>query len=352
MLTLISGSPFDLTGVETLDLTDPARLALVFGLRAGRIGLIILLSLGVLWVLRRAGRTIVSGWDKMVARESDAEARGRLQRKRTLMGVFMTTAKVVVSVTALLLCLPQVGLDYGPVLFAAGGVSLAVGFGAQSLIRDFFSGFFVLLENQYVIGDWVEINGREGTVEDINLRTTVLRGLNGDLYIIPNGEIRVVCNQTRNWSRPILDIRVAYDSDIDRVSSILRKAASEMAQDPHWRDKFKGDAVFAGVQELGENAVVVRMLLKTQPGEQWGVAREYRRRAKARLQEAGINIPLPQRVLTHRYETPEERERAQASQEPAEHESQAEAPVSPEQFDRAAAVSNAAMREEGAEATK
>jgi small conductance mechanosensitive channel len=233
-------------------------------------------------------------------------------------------------------------------LFAAGGISLAVGFGAQSLIKDFLSGFFILLENQYVIGDRVEINGREGTVEDINLRTTIVREFNGDLFIIPNGEIRVVRNQTRNWSRVVMDIPVGYEADVDSVAELLQKAAAGMRQDENWRDKITEDAIFAGVQELAESAVIVRMLLKTLPGEQWGVAREYRRRAKVLLQEAGIEIPFPQRVLRHRYESSEERDEQKVKASTLEHKEHQVQDVSPEQGDRAEAIKQAAIKDEAA----
>jgi small conductance mechanosensitive channel len=221
------------------------------------------------------------------------------QRARTLMTVFMTTARVVVYITAIMFAIAQFDVDYGPLLVAAGGVSLAVGFGAQSLVKDFFSGFFILLEGQFSIGDVVEINGKTGTVENLNLRTTVLRSLTGDVHVIPNGEIAVTTNQTKLWSRMVLDIGVAYEENTDEISGIMEAVAKEMRDDDVWGKKVLEYAMM-GVNELGDSAVVIRMLLKTRAGEQWGAGREYRRRLKLKFDELGVEIPWPQRVVSYK----------------------------------------------------
>jgi hypothetical protein len=204
-----------------------------------------------------------------------------------------------VYITAIMFAIAQFDVDYGPLLVAAGGVSLAVGFGAQSLVKDFFSGFFILLEGQFSIGDVVEINGKTGTVENLNLRTTVLRSLTGDVHVIPNGEIAVTTNQTKLWSRMVLDIGVAYEENTDEISGIMEAVAKEMSDDDVWGKKVLEYAMM-GVNELGDSAVVIRMLLKTRAGEQWGAGREYRRRLKLKFDELGVEIPWPQRVVSYK----------------------------------------------------
>lgn len=284
------------------------------GRTAGERGLkvlaVILVALLALWGIRRGGTPLVERFVRKAERGDTTSADAR-QRARTLMTVFMTTAKVVVYILGLMFVVSQFDVDYGPLLVAAGGLSLAVGFGAQSLVKDFFSGFFVLLEGQFSIGDVVEINGKTGTVESLNLRTTVLRSLNGDVHVVPNGEIKVTTNQTRTWSRAVVDIGVAYEEDAASVIKVLDAIGHEMRADENWGRKLL-EHIVVGVEQLGDSAVVIRVLLKTRAGEQWGVAREYRLRAKAKFDDLGIEIPWPQRVVTEKAApTADEREQSQ-----------------------------------------
>lgn len=268
------------------------------GERALKVLAIILLALMALWGIRRGGTPLMERFVRKADRPDSTSADDR-QRARTLMTVFMTTAKVVVYILGLMFVVSQFDVDYGPLLVAAGGLSLAVGFGAQTLVKDFFSGFFVLLEGQFSIGDVVEINGKVGTVENLNLRTTVLRSVNGDVHVVPNGEIKMTSNRTRTWSRAVIDIGVAYEEDAASVIRVLDGVAQEMRADENWGRKVIEHTV-VGVEDLGESSVVIRVLLKTRAGEQWGAAREYRLRAKTKFDELGIEIPWPQRVVTEK----------------------------------------------------
>lgn len=273
-------------------------MAETIGWRAGKVVLVFLLAWLLVFIVRRLSEPLVRRFVNR-ADGKDTHSADEKQRARTLMMVFMTTAKVVVYVMALLFAVAQFDVDYGPLLVAAGGVSLAVGFGAQALVKDFFSGFFILLEDQYSIGDVVELNGKVGTVESLNLRTTVLRSLSGDVHVVPNGEITIVSNMTKGWSRAVVDIGVAYEANTDEVSAVMEAVAVEMNKDAVWGLKMVEHLV-VGVQELGDSSVVIRILIKTRAGEQWGVGREYRRRCKLRFDELGIEIPWPQVVVSYK----------------------------------------------------
>jgi small conductance mechanosensitive channel len=185
----------------------------------------------------------------------------------------------------------------GPLLAGVGVAGLAVSFGAQSLVKDMISGFFILLENQFAVGDVVTVNGISGKVEWMTLRVVMLRDLEGTLHVIPNGSISVVSNRTRGYSRSVVDVGVSYDEKIDHVLDVLRDLAREFHDDPAWQAAFAELPEVLGVQALADNAVSVRVLLTTQPGRQWEVGREFLRRVKNRLDAERISIPFPQRTL-------------------------------------------------------
>jgi moderate conductance mechanosensitive channel len=275
-----------------------AAIAATAGMRAIKVVIVFVVA----WLVILFLRTVIAPlFERMVRR---AQPRAELsaddhQRARTLVSVFMTTARVVVYITALMFAIAQFDVDYGPLLVAAGGVSLAVGFGAQTLVRDFFAGFFILLEGQFSIGDVVDLNGKIGTVENLNLRTTVLRSLDGSVHTIPNGEITRTTNMTKLWSRAVVDVGVAYEENTDDIAAIMDVVAREMQADENWGNKLVEHFV-SGVQELADSGVVMRILLKTRAGEQWGAAREYRRRLKLRFDELGVEIPWPQRVVSYK----------------------------------------------------
>jgi len=192
-----------------------------------------------------------------------------------------------------MMALTEVGFAIGPIMTGAGILGLAVGFGAQSLVKDIITGFFLLLENQLRVGDVVEIGGKTGTVEAINLRTTVLRDVEGSVHVIPNGSVNAVTNKTRGWARMVLDVGVAYREDVDEVIATLQEVGQSLWDDPDWRPKLLEPAEVPGIQALADSSVNVRIMIKTRPQMQWPVAREMRKRIKHTFDERGIEIPFP-----------------------------------------------------------
>ncbi|HSE28203.1 MAG TPA: mechanosensitive ion channel family protein [Gemmatimonadales bacterium] len=221
-----------------------------------------------------------------------------LKEKRgyTLAQLLRSVGRFVVLIFTLILSL-GVFVNVTPLLAGAGVVGLAISFGAQSLVKDFFAGFFILLEDQFSVGDVVDIEGRSGVVERMTLRLTQLRSLDGTLHSIPNGTITVVSNRTRGWSRAVLEVAVAYGTDVDRALEVLRDEVAAFARDEEWSLTLDGAPEVWGVEALGDSAVTIRIVARTRPGQQWAVARELRRRIKKRLDQEGIEIPFPQRAV-------------------------------------------------------
>jgi small conductance mechanosensitive channel len=208
---------------------------------------------------------------------------------------------VGLAAVAILLTL-NVFIDIAPLLAGAGILGLAFSFGAQSLVKDVISGFFYLVEGQFAMGDVIEVAGKTGVVERMTLRMVVLRDAHGTVHMIPNGQITTVSNMTRKWARAVVDVGVAYGTDLDRALGVFRDEAERFSHDPAWQSKFDGEPEIAGVTELDENAVTIRTLIRTQAGQQWAVGREFRRRIKNRLDREGIEIPFPQRTMHVRME--------------------------------------------------
>lgn len=258
------------------------------------------LQILAIWALAWVGQRVV----KVVARRivaavddgDDAVLSAREQRGQTIAQLLRSVGWVAILVTALLLT-ANVFIDITPLLAGAGILGLAVSFGAQSLVKDVIAGFFILLENTIAVGDVVEIAGVAGGVERMTMRVVVLRDLHGVLHTIPNGQIGVVSNRTRGWSRAVLDVGVAYGTDLDQALEVFRDEARRFGQDPAWRDRLDAEPEVAGVESLADSAVVIRTLIRTIPGKQWEAAREYRRRVKNRLDREGIEIPFPQRTV-------------------------------------------------------
>ena len=192
-----------------------------------------------------------------------------------------------------MLVLAEFGVDLKPILAGAGILGLAVGFGAQTLVKDVITGFFILLENQIRVGDTVTAAGCTGVVEAVNLRTTVLRDLDGTTHIIPNSAITVVANATRDWSRAMLDVGVAYKEDTDRCEMVLREVGASLEKDPQFGKKLIGPFEYPGVVKFGDSAVVLRVIGKTQAHDGPAVVRELRRRVKHAFDKAGIELPFP-----------------------------------------------------------
>lgn len=214
-------------------------------------------------------------------------------RTNTLTSVLVTTTGVILGIVALFLILPEFGVEIGPLLAGAGVVGVALSFGAQSLIKDVINGVFILLEDQLNKGDVVKIAGITGTVEEVNLRRTVIRDLDGTVHTIPNGEIATVSNYTRDWARVNLDIPVSYNEDLDHVMAVIDRVGEELAQDPNFGPKIKTPPKSLRVNKFGDSGIEIKVIGDTRPSMQWEVTGELRRRLKIAFDQEGIEIPWP-----------------------------------------------------------
>ena len=206
--------------------------------------------------------------------------------------------KVVIWLIAIFMILGTLGINLGPLVAGAGIAGIALGFGAQSIVKDFLSGILMLVEDQFGVGDIIDVGEASGVVESLSLRTTRLRSVDGTVWHVPNGEIRRVGNMSQGWSRSVIDVGIGYGSDIDASLQIMNQVATTMSTEEPWSTKFLEQPEILGVQDLGDSAVVLRMWVVTEPATQWEVSRELRRRIKYAFDEAGIEIPFPQ-VTTH-----------------------------------------------------
>ena len=259
-------------------------------------GLRILLILIIVRVLISIVRKLLQRMEKALIAKAheEGEVPGEAtKRAETLARLLRQAVVIVMWVIAILLILRQLGVDIGPVLASAGIVGVAVGFGAQHLVRDVISGFFMILENQVRVGDVAIINGTGGLVERINFRTVVLRDLSGIVHTFPNGTITTLANMTREWSAFVFDIGVAYKEDTDKVIEVLRRVGAELRQDPKFGPLMLDDVEIFGVDKFADSAVVIKGRTRTLPIKQWDVGREFQRRVKKAFDEAGIEIPFP-----------------------------------------------------------
>jgi small conductance mechanosensitive channel len=221
------------------------------------------------------------------------EDREQAKRAETLGRVFRYIASVVILVLAATLILSELGIAVAPILGAAGVIGLAVGFGAQSLVKDYFAGFFILLENQMRQGDVVDIAGKAGLIEEITLRYVRLRDYDGNVHIVSNGLITTVTNMSRGFAQSVVDVGVAYREDTDVAVGVMRETGAEMRADPVFGAKILDDLEIAGVERWDDSAVILRCRFKVQPLEQWNVRREFLRRLKKAFDAQGIEIPFP-----------------------------------------------------------
>lgn len=219
------------------------------------------------------------------------------KRVDTLLGILRSTVRIVIWSVIIMIVLKKIGVDIAPLIAGAGIAGLAIGFGAQELVRDVISGFFILLENQIRTGDVAIINGTGGLVESIGLRTTVLRDLSGVVHVFQNGKINSLSNMTKEWSGMVFDIGVAYKEDTDKVIEIMQEVAEELRLDPSFSDKIKEPIEIFGVDGFSDSAVIIKARFKTKPIQQWDVGREYRRRLKKAFDRSGIEIPFPHRTI-------------------------------------------------------
>lgn len=226
----------------------------------------------------------------------------RENRALTLVSVFRNVASVVLVGGGILMALDEVGIPIMPLMGGAAVFGLAVAFGAQNLVRDYFSGFMVLMEDQYGINDVVRIGDISGVVEKITLRVTVLRDLEGIVHFIPHGSITRVSNMTHGWSRAVVEINISYKEDTDYVMAVLMDIATELRKDPTFGPLILDEPEMLGLDRFGDSAVVIKFVLKTHPLKRWPVRRELLRRIKRRFDELGIEIPFPQRTVYNRQE--------------------------------------------------
>ena len=248
-------------------------------------------------ILSQMSKWIVNWLEKFLPEKDPLLAVEAKKRAQTLGNILRHVLLIILSFVAILMILGELGIQLGPLLATAGIGALAIGFGAQSLVKDFISGFFIILENQYRIGDAIEVAGVSGLVESVSLRRTVLRDLEGRVHTIPNGEVKIVSNLSKEWSRSVLDLGISYREDVDQVTDLLTEIGMEMESEEPYKSAILESLKILGVERFGESQLIIRMMVKTAPLKQWDVGRELRKRIKKRFDEKGIQIPFPHRVL-------------------------------------------------------
>jgi len=251
--------------------------------KAPRIVLVALLAFLLIRLIHIVTRRLVE-----FSRRQDLTDGVRSQQLRTLASVINSIGMVVVIFVAAMQVLPLLNIDIGPLIASAGIVGLAVGFGAQTLVKDVINGFFILMENQYDVGDVVKISGVSGTVEQLTLRRTLLRDADGTQHSIPNSEIKVVSNLTRDWTQTALHVAVSYTEDSDRVIALLKEVGAELRKDPAYQEALVADIEVAGIERIAPGEVDYLVLVRTRPGSQFAVTRELRRLIKACFEKNGV----------------------------------------------------------------
>ncbi len=248
------------------------------------------------WVVYRLVKLLAARIVASVDDGNDAVMTAAEKRGHTIATLVRSTGRIAIIVMAALLSLAEF-INIGPLLAGAGVFGLAVSFGAQSLVKDVISGFFLMIENGFAVGDVIEAGGKTGVVERLTLRVVYLRDLRGVLHIVRNGQIETVSNFTNGWSRAVVEVDVAYDANVDRALAVFRDEVAKLAADLAWNGHLDGPPEVTGIENLGESGVTIRTLIRTAPGQHWAVARELRRRLKNRLDAEGIEIPFPQRTI-------------------------------------------------------
>jgi len=284
---------------EVFDASEDRTLAgLADTLIGTPLALVAILIVAVL--INRLARRSIRGGLRRLHSGAVAERLGNVRRftPDALSGVLRSVASFAIFLIAGFVALGRLGVDLAPLLASAGIVGVALGFGSQTLVKDFLSGIFILIEDQYGVGDIVNLDGEtSGTVESVSLRTTRLRSVDGTVWHVPNGEIRRAGNQSQHWSRSLLDIEVAYDTDIDRAKTVLQDVADRAWKEDE--DIIEPPEVW-GIEALGASGITVRVVVKTRPSEQYRVSRMLREHIKAAFDAEGIEIPFPQQTVWHR----------------------------------------------------
>lgn len=222
---------------------------------------------------------------------------GEIKRMNTIVRIFSWTVSVLITVIAFMMIAQEFGIQIAPLLASAGIVGVAIGFGGQYLVRDVITGFFLIFENQYRIGDVVNMEGLGGVVEDISLRVTTLRDMNGTVHYIPHGEIKKVSNLSKQFAKVNLNVSVSYRTDLNKLIEVINRVGSELASDPNWKDLIDEAPAFLRVDSFDDSAISVKIVGVTKPLQQWSVTGELRKRIKEAFDAEGIKRPLPQRVI-------------------------------------------------------
>ena len=257
-------------------------------------GIKILVILIAVVLINRVGKKFIEKTIRKAIKHVDHEA--EVKRENTLIGIFSGGLKVVVWLVAIMTVLPEFGIEVGPILAGAGILGVALGFGAQYMIRDFLAGLFIILENQYRVGDVVCLDDTCGGVEDVTLRKTVLRDLDGKLHHIPNGAFKKAANLTGDYSRAHMNVSVAYKEDLDKVMALINKVGREMAKESPWKDYIIKPIQVAGPgpDKFGDSGIEIKVLGETKPLKQWDTLKEFRRRLKVAFDKENIEFPFPQ----------------------------------------------------------
>ena len=258
---------------------------------ASSVLIVALTALG-LFVLHLVRRRLLT-WTQAV----DNIRETRLQQLTTMIQLLHWILVVLLVGSSVLMLLATFGIDITPLLASAGVAALAISLGAQTLIKDFIGGLLIIVENQYAVGDTISLGNVQGQVERITLRVTQVRALNGDLHIVPNGEVRILANQTKGWSRAVLEVGVAYEENIDRALSVLAASAEAFAQDPAFQPYLLEPPQVMGPVSLGDSAVILRVMVKTLPGKQLEIGRELRKVVLAACEREGVSLPYPRQEV-------------------------------------------------------
>lgn len=309
----VDASLCNLTYEQTGDATLSTVVDWVVGKPLALLGLVVI-GLLVRWVLHRLIDRVVRKAEHGVLpdRLSRAVSGGRMgaalnlrddpgytrrvQRAATMGSLLKSIVTGVVLTVVTLMFIAELGYDIGPLIASAGIIGVAIGFGSQALVKDFLSGIFMIFEDQYGVGDVVDLGEASGTVEAVSLRVTRLRDVNGTVWYVRNGEILRVGNMSQNWARTVIDVTVGYTEDLVKVRRVLEEVAHDLWEDEDFKGLVIEEPEVWGVESMGVDGVVVRVTLKTAPMEQWGIARAMRERVKARFEHEGINLAVAQRV--------------------------------------------------------
>ncbi len=258
---------------------------------------IILIVVGAFLINKIVTRIIIKAVRIAVVPDKSMSKEAEIKREDTLIRIFNGALSVLMITLVLLMVMQEIGFQIGPILAGAGIVGLAFGFGGQYLIRDLISGLFIILENQYRIGDVINIDSTGGLVEDISLRMTTLRDLDGTVHHIPHGEIKKVSNLSKNFARVNLDIGISYSTNLDHVIEVINRTGEELRNDPAFKDSIISPPKFVRVNDFADSAIMVKILGDTMPLKQWEITGELRKRLKIAFDKEGIEIPFPQRVI-------------------------------------------------------